>query len=711
MLEALLAAAVVAIAAGVGLFLFMRSHSVKPGGVVRKSVESIGAAQLHGNRGAKVAPTGSRKGSESAMREGLHGRFVAVYVLIAAVFGGLATKLWSMQVLSSAQYRKSADETQLVTIKTPAPRGRIFDTQGITMVDNKTIPTVLADADVAEDRNTVLRLSALLGLPYAVVRQRIQDSSKGAQAQREVASDPRARDIAFIAEHPDAFPGVSVQDRTHRVYPYRALAGQVLGYTGTVTETDLAAAPEGSDYQSGDETGKGGIEAAYETVLNGTHGQRVVVADVKGNVHEVRSETPPAQGSDVHLTISARVQGLAEAKLAEVIAPTGVIGHGKGVSGAVVAMEVNTGDIICMANFPTFDPTNFIGGITQEDWDRYQQDLMHAPLMNRCISGRYPAASTFKAFTGMAGLHYGFADSSRSWDCTGTWTGFGEDFPQNCWKTEGHGPISFREAIVVSCDTVFYEIAKDFYYAKNLPPDAMQQYVMEFGLGRKTGIELSGEDEGVIPTPQWKEEAFRDAPEEGQWRPGDMSNIVIGQGNVLITPLQLAVGYAGIATGKLPVPNLLKEVRNSAGDVVVTHEPKFAKAPDVSEAELAAIRDALRGVATEDAGVPAMLGEYPSFQAACKTGTGEKANHDGYAWFVMYAPFDAPKYVVSVVVEEGGTGATTAGPIAAAVMDACVKLGEGTLDGEVPVTEEVTESVEYHGTGDGRVDSSGGRTE
>lgn len=705
MIAALITAIIVIVVAGIALFLFFRSRSVKPGSSVSRSVSSIGTqAPLQTRKAEAVATsTSAHANANGPLRERLKSRFFAVYVLIAAVFGSLATKLWTMQVISSDQYLQASDENQLATIKTPAPRGRIFDTQGIVLVDNKTTSAVLADAEVADDRNVLMRLSALLGLPYAVVRQRIKDSSAGSQAQREVSTDPRSRDVAFIVEHPDAFPGVSIQERTHRVYPYRALAGQVLGYTGTVSDTDLENVPDGADYQSGDEIGKGGVELAYESVLSGAHGERVVVTDVNGKVHEIRSETPASQGNDVHLTISARVQRLAEERLTTFIAPTGVIGLGKGVSGALVAMEVDTGDVIAMASFPTFDPSNFVGGIMQDDWDRYNSDESHAPLVNRCISGRYPAASTFKAFTGMAGLHYGFADTARAWNCTGTWTGFGEDYPQKCWQTSGHGYISFRSGIVVSCDTVFYEIAKDFYYASNLPEDAMQQYIMQFGLGSKTGIELVGEDAGVIPTPAWKREAYRNAPEEAQWRPGDVSNMVIGQGNVLVTPLQMAVAYAGIATGKLPVPNLLKEVRNSAGEVVVTHSPQFREIGEVEDTELEIMRDALRGVATEDAGIPAMLAAY-DYQCACKTGTGEKADHDGYSWFAMYAPYDAPKYVITCVIEEGGAGATGAAPIAAEVMDACIKLGNGALDIEVTPTQEVTESVEYIGTGDGRVE-------
>ena len=707
MVTAVITACVILAISGVALFLYYRSRSVKPGSSVAKSVSSIGSSEpLRMRKGESMAASaGAHQSSNSPLKDRLRPRYAALGVLIAGIFGSLSAKLWSMQILASDEYRTKSDENQLTTIKTPAARGRIYDTEGIVLVDNKVTPTIMADAEVAQDRSVLMRLSALTGVPYAVVRQRIQDSSGGAQAQREVSSDAKARDVAFIAEHPEAFPGVSVQQRSKRVYPYKGLAGQVLGYTGTVTDDQLGSVPAGRDYQSGDEVGQSGVELTYDGYLFGSHGAKVVVSDVDGTVHEVRSETPPAQGSDLHLTISAKVQKIAEEELEALIAPHGVIGGGTGTSGAVVAMEVDTGDVIAMASFPPFDPTHFVGGVSQDDWDRYNdKDSSGSPLLNRCIAGQYPAASTFKAFTGMAGLHYGFADSSRSWTCTGTWTGFGDAYPQKCWKLDGHGPITFRQAMVVSCDTVFYEIAKSFYDASStLGMDAMADYVKEFGFGKKTGIELAGEGEGVVPTPEWKAKNWENAPEQGQWQPGDMSNMVIGQGNVIVTPLQMAVGYAGVATGKLPKPNLLKEVRNSSGEKVVGHTPEFTGEPEVSTAELDVVRDALRGVAEEDASIPALLEQY-DYECACKTGTGEWAEHDGYAWFAMYAPYDKPKYVVTCVITEGGSGAVTAAPIAAKVMDGCVKLGQGALEKELTPTEEITQSVTYHGTGAGRVD-------
>lgn len=709
MAEALIAALIVIVVAGLALAAFLRMRSIKPKTPsVPKSVESIGTGVPFQSGTGRSRRVGNAPASGGGAKDRLAGRFLALFVLVAAVFGSLAAKLWSMQVLSSEQYVEASERNKFTTIKTPAARGRIFDTEGIVLVDNKTVSTVLADAEVANDRNVTLRLSALLGIPHAVIRQRIQDATGGAQARREVTSAPRFRDVSFIEEHPDAFPGVTIENRTHRVYPYEALAGAVLGYTSGITEEMLKADHAGIDYQSGDEVGISGVELSFENYLFGTHGERVVLTDADGAVREVRSETPAAQGNDVYLTLSAKVQKIAEEALEKLIAPEGVIGRGTGTSGALVAMEADTGAVVAMANFPTFNPTNFVGGVSEDDWNRYtnqgeyEEKDSHDPLMNRCIAGTYPAASTFKAFTGMAGLHHGLADTGRTWNCSGTWTGFGDTYSQNCWQTTGHGDIGFRQAIVVSCDTVFYEIAKDFYVnGATLGETAMQDFVKNFGFGSSTGIDLAGEATGDVPTPQSKADRYKDAPETGKWQPGDMTNTVIGQGDVLVTPLQMAVAYAGIATGSLPVPTLLKEVHNSEGKTVVSAQPKSKPVPVATEAELAAVRDALYGVATEN--VPHLFEGY-GYTCACKTGTGEWANHDGFAWFAMYAPYDKPKYVVTCVIQEGGSGGSVAGPIAAKVMDACIKLGEGTLEHDVTPTAEITDSVEYEGTGAGRVD-------
>lgn len=636
-----------------------------------KSVTSVGIAAETPKTTISSGAAPSMGGTVKA--DGLRNRFIAVGVIAAGVFGALAAKLFGLQIVDSSRYSEEAQANLYTTVATPAPRGVIYDANGMALVNNRQVQTVLADAEVANNPDVLLRLSTLLGIPYEVVRARILDSSSGAQSQRVVASDVALRNIAFISEHRDAFPGVTTQIRTTRTYPYGALAAHVLGYTGTASEDDLKNVPDGRDIESGDAVGKSGIEQTYDSLIAGDHGQRVLVTDAKGVVQQVVSATAPTKGNDVYLTIDARLQHVVDRELRSMVT------DGTGTAASCVVMDVNTGGIVAMGNYPTYEPEHFIGGISQDTWDAYQTEESHYPLMNRAIAGTYPAASCFKAFTGLAGLTYGFADTSRTWDCQGTWTGFGKEFPQQCWDKAGHGWIGFREGVIVSCDVVFYEIAKSFYDARgSIGEEAMQDFIKEYGYSASTNIDLAGESEGRIPTPEWKKEYFKDVPEEAQWLPGDMSNMVIGQGYVLVTPIQVVRAYAAVATGKLLRPHVLKEVRNSLGQTVLSFDTVEDATPDVKEDLLNVMRDALRGVVLENESVSADFGSY-SFTAAAKTGTAEVAGKQDMAWFSCYAPYEEPKFALTLCIEEGGSGGAVGSPVAARIMDAAIK----TLDNSI----------------------------
>jgi penicillin-binding protein 2 len=673
-----------------------------------KTISTVGVSAKGG--GARVTSSESTSGKTS---ENVHSRFVAMGVLAAGVFGSLAVRLFDMQVLESQSYRTAADQNAYTTVYTPAPRGYIYDADGIAIVKNRSALTVLADADVIDNHDVMMRLSAVLGIPYNIIRQRVQDTSLGAQSQRIISSDARLRDVAFIQEHSDAFSGISVEQRATRTYPYGALAAHVVGYTGSVSETELANIPSNRNVELGDIVGKSGLESQYDNLLAGEHGERKVVADSSGAVVSIESETLPTRGSDIYLTIKAPVQYVAESALAELIAPNGVIGTGTGVAGAVVAMDVTDGSILTMASYPTYSPATFTGGISQDTWDLYSTASSYYPLLNRAIQGTYPAASTYKAFTGMAGLKYGFADTSRTWTCTGSWDGFGSGDVQKCWKEGGHGTIGFREAIVQSCDTVFYEIAKSFFYAGTsqggtISDTALQEEIAKFGFGQQTGVDLTGEEAGRIPTPAWKAQYWADVPTEAVWRGGDMTNLVIGQGDVLVTPLQMAVAYGGIATGNLMKPHLLKEVRNanSPDKTAVSVSGEVVATPDVSADNLATVRDALHGVGSASSTITAAFTAQglDVDDLACKTGTGEVSGKDDYAWFACYMPYDDPKYVVVVMIEQGGGGAAVASPVAAKVMGALFQNASGQLTDVGSVAGSNGQSVAYSGSSSSRSD-------
>ncbi len=639
-----------------------------------------------GTKAAVQVPT--ETGVTGTPAEPLRGRFVAVGVFAAAVFGSLTAKLWSMQVMQQAEFARKAQQNLYTTVYKPAPRGQVYEFGGEALVKNRSAYTVLAEAEVANNREVVTRLSALLGIPSAVVRQRILNASSGAQNTRVVASDASLRNLAFIGEHADAFPGVSCENRTTRVYPYGTLAAHVLGYTGTVSEEELKNVPEGRDIQSGDIVGKNGIEASFDSTLSGDHGARTMLIDAGGNVLEVLSETAPTRGNDVYLTIKGAVQRVADETVAAYVM------GGVCTATSVVCLDVRDGSVVAMANYPTYAPESFIGGISQDVWEEFNTEKSHYPLMNRAIAGAYPAASTFKAFTAMAGLTHHIIDHKSKTDCKGIWTGFGEAFPQACWELNGHGEQDVVLGIANSCDSFFYDVGKGFFdHADELGLTAMQDYIQEYGFGRQTGIDLYGEASGRIPTPEWKAEYFKDAPEESAWQGGDFTNMVIGQGYVLTTPLQIACGYAGIATGTVYKPHLLKEVRNSLGQVVVEHKPEVLYVPEMDEEHIKLVRKGLREVMTIN-DYDRFVSEGVKYQVAGKTGTAEVFGKQDYSLFACYAPYDDPKYVVACVCEEGPTTYTSSIPMSLAVLEAAMAYDDGTLEKTFEPTHWTTQRAD-----------------
>lgn len=329
------------------------------------SVETVGVApEDHLNPDARVG--GGQADDKVDPYKHLRKRFRAVGIFVAAAFSILGAKIFTMQVLSGDKFTKLSSANATTSIKTPAPRGNIFDTTGKVLVKNRSSLTVLAEGDVGTNHDVVSRLSVVLGVPYNVVRNRILDQSSGAQSRRVVASDVSKKQAAYISEHGSAFDGVTIENRTVRDYPYGALAAHALGYTAEISPQELLEIEEGRDVQSGDIVGKNGIESFYDNMLSGDHGERVVVSDADGNIVEVKSEIAPSKGSDVYLTLNASLQYFADDLLSKTIAPDGILGTGKGSAGSVVVMDVEDGSILVMSNCPTYKPGIFTNGISQD---------------------------------------------------------------------------------------------------------------------------------------------------------------------------------------------------------------------------------------------------------------------------------------------------------------------------------------------------------
>lgn len=601
------------------------------------------------------------------------GRFTMLSAGAGAIFAAIIAKLWSMQMVSSDYYEELAVQNQTRTVTTPAPRGRILDRNGVPLVTNRGCLTVAAYRDLANDTVLVRHLANVLGMPYVAVRRNIQDYNQGAQNLHTIASDVRRSTIAYIQEHASDFAGVEIVERTERVYPYGELAAHVLGYTGTITSEQLSAQDEAEEagedmsgrieYESGDIVGQAGVEIQYENLLQGIRGEQTVQVDATGNVTGSTGAIPPEPGSDIKLTLDLNIQQACEDGLQHAMEVARQFGNEKATRGACVCLDCTNGEILGMASAPKFDPSVFIGGVSTDDWNTLNSDDGDHPMINRAIAGEYMSASTIKPLSAMAALKYGIYTETQTTTCSGYWTGMGEANGRWCWDHAGHGVMNLRNGIVMSCDPVFYDIGAGFFYDEN-NPEGLQATFRGWGLGSKTGVDLPGESSGRVPDAAWKNEYFSNWEDaDRSWTAGDMCNIVIGQGDILVTPLQIATVYAGIANGGVEfVPHVFLSAVSRDGDGdAVTYQPKERLTGDYrQESDLELVQDALKGVIYEESASQAAHFTNLSVTVCGKSGTGQKTGEDDYSWFAVYAPADNPKYVVVALVEEGGFGSTSA---------------------------------------------------
>lgn len=604
------------------------------------------------------------------------GRFNMLMAGAASLFGILLAKLWTMQMVSSDYYEKKAQSNQTRTITTPAPRGRILDRNGIALVTNRGSLVVSAYQSLASDTVLVRHLANVLGLPYVTVHRNIQDYSQGAQSLHSVATDVRRSTVAYIQEHAGEFPGVHIVERTERLYPYGETCAHVLGYTGSITSDQLEkqTVSDANDetggtnkinYQSGDIVGQAGVESAYEELLQGIRGEQTVSINASGAVTGVVSTVPPHPGSDIKLTIDLKTQQACEQGLEKAVSVAREHGN-KADGGACICMDATNGEILGMASYPQFDPSVFIGGISTDLWNEFNADDGSRPLIDRAIAGQYVSASTIKPLGALAGMEYGVYSSSRSTDCTGYWTGLGKSNGKWCWLHSGHGPQNLQQGITNSCDSVFYDVGKAFYYDKD-NPEGLQEMYRRWGLGKKTGIDLAGEADGRVPDRKWKQSHFKNwSSSDRAWNAGDMTNIAIGQGDILVTPLQMSCVYAGIANGGVEyTPHVFLSAVSDDGtsDVFKYNNGKRRrrlKAHVNSAADMKVVKRGLYGVIYEESGSTASHFSNLPVTVAGKTGTGEKSGEDAFGWLCVYAPADKPKYVVASLIEHGGYGASSA---------------------------------------------------
>jgi penicillin-binding protein 2 len=468
-------------------------------------------------------------------------------------------------------------------------------------------------------------------------------------------------EVARLAVNLHKFTGVEINARLTRNYPNGAHAVHALGYVSRIDVDDLSQVDEIS-YAGTSHIGKLGLEKFYEDELHGTVGVQQVEVNAKGRTLRVLSETPPIPGKNLHLTIDSQLQRVAEQAFGD-------------ESGAVVAIDPNNGQILALVSMPIFDPNLFVYGISFDDY-KGLRDSSSRPLFNRALSGQYPPGSTVKPFFGLAAIEAGTISKDKTVTCKGFYRLPDEERVFRDWKKEGHGEMNMKDAITQSCDVYFYDLAY------NLGIDKMSGLLAQFGFGQKTDVDSTGERDGILPSRAWKLKT-----RGVHWFPGETLNTVIGQGDFLVTPVQLANATAALSIkGKRLRPHLVSAIKDDNNGVLLETQPEIAgQYPFIKELNWKHIQDSMINVVHGLRGTAYRISWGMEYKTAGKTGTSQVfgiAQDDEYdeetvaknlrdhALFISYAPVENPRIAVAVIVENGGHGSSTAAPIARRVMDA-----------------------------------------
>ena len=612
-------------------------------------------------------------------------------IVVVSLFAVMFARLWYLQVLASPEFEVAASQNQVRVVTIPAPRGRILDRHGRVLVDNRYANVVTITRNELEQRDEVLaRLSSLLGIPVDELERRTTDPRYSPYKPVPVAEDVAKDKLLYISEHQDLFPGVEATRVALRTYPNGTLAAHLLGYVGEINDTELADRKR-EGYRLGDSVGKTGIEKIHETDLRGKPGIERLQVDAKGKSLGPLSYDPPVQGEDVVLTVDLEVQRLAEESLAKGIDAARRAkerSSGKNFvapAGAVVVLDPRDGSVLAMASHPTYDPGWFLNGISKLDYQFLQDPANHFPLNDRSIQGQYAPGSTFKLVSAMAALRTGLITPQSTIVDKGSLRVGNRTF-RNA-GSRAYGPTNLAKSLTVSSDVYYYSLGASFWARRTqLGETPMQDMAKEVGFGEKTGIPLSPEMAGRVPDPELRKELHEQKPKafpEGRWFPGDNVNLSIGQGELVVTPMQLANAYATFANGgTVFAPRVAREVRTRGGELVRTIEPRQRAKVDIPAAHRTPILQGLVGVTTSDKGTaaPAFAG-FPlsRFPVAGKTGTAQVFGKQDTALFVSFAPATAPEYVVAVVVEEAGFGGSVAAPVARRIYDGIVGVGPGEV--------------------------------
>lgn len=563
----------------------------------------------------------------------------------------LLLRLWYLQILEGDRYFSLSTNNSLRVRPVEAPRGFILDRNGEILVENRpTFDLYATPEEVTNPKEVAAALAEILGVTAGEIEARLREGRERPYEPLLLRKDLDERMMVAVEERKLDLPGVSLRIRPVRAYPSGETAANLLGYVGEVNQAQLAR-EEYQDFRPGENIGQAGVERRFDAFIRGIDGGEQVEVDARGRALRLVSRIEPRSGSNIYLTIDKRIQEAAEAAFA-------------GKKGTVVAMNPTTGEILAMVSRPSYDPNMFAQRLSGEDWEQIATDPSH-PLQNRAFQAQYPPGSIFKLIVAIAGLESGALTPETKFNCPGYFYLGNTRFDD--WKQGGHGTLDLRGAIVNSCNVYFYQAGL------RTGIEEITRVSRAFGLGEPPGLGLGDEARGSLPDPQ---PGRRGQP---AWPAGNTVVASIGQGPVVVSPMQLLIMVSAIANGgTIYRPWVVKRIASLSGDILEEYEPEALHRVPVKPETLAFIRQAMLGVVNEGTGARAKV---PGIPIGGKTGTAQvvrKGDGKGqtdlkdHGWFASFAPVDNPRIAVVVLVENGGFGGQVAAPVARAVYEAAL---------------------------------------
>lgn len=583
-------------------------------------------------------------------RASINRKIEASRVIVGVVFAVLATSYWYTQIVRGDYYFTLSENNRIRSVRINAPRGYVLDRNGKILVDNEPAYTLhLYRREARNIASSIDLASEVLKLPRDQVRVRVERGLRDPEfLPITIAENLGIDEVAAIEAHAFEHPEFAITVSQRRLYTRGPAAAHVLGY---LSEASLDQIKTESGYRLGDWIGQKGIEGAYERLLAGDNGERRVIVDSHGRevTEERRVEARP--GQNLFVTLDLGLQEIAE-------------DYFKDKVGSAVAIDPRTGEILALVSSPAYDPNWFTRRVTAREWNALLMDSNH-PLQNRAIQNMFSPGSTFKVFVAYGALAQGLVNPDETVFCPGYASYYGRVF--HCHKKGGHGTVNLRNAIKQSCDVYFYALGH------KLGVDRIAQIAQSFGFGSPTGVDLPYEKSGLVPSERWAVEKRK-----ARWYPSETISVAIGQGPVLVTPLQQARALAALVEdGKLPTPHLFLASQEPHSGKRLRYNAETHTGPALDPAKLEIIKNGMWAVLNEPGGT-AYGARVPGLETAGKTGTSQVIGHDStikagadrkkletHAWFIGFAPVENPEIVVSVFVENGGHGNLAAAPLAA----------------------------------------------